>query len=96
MSEGTSFRDCFQEFMQKIEFGCVGAMEMVSRDLKALGMFLAGFDLFRCMSSERSEPLSIASAFTVSRQSKETCTPAHRSSRNITGIAAKSWQNVWK
>ena len=34
---GTSFPGGFQEFMQEIESGGVGAMEMVSRDMKALG-----------------------------------------------------------
>jgi hypothetical protein len=40
--KGTSFPTGFQEFMQEIESGGVGAMEMVSRDLKALGMYLSG------------------------------------------------------
>src|SRR6266516_1040980 len=40
--EGTSFPGGFQEFMQEIESGGVGAMEMVSRDMKALGMYLSG------------------------------------------------------
>jgi hypothetical protein len=40
--KGTSFPNGFQEFMQEIESGGVGAMEMVSRDLKALGMYLSG------------------------------------------------------
>ncbi len=40
--KGTSFPTGFQEFMQEIEAGGVGAMEMVSRDLKALGMYLSG------------------------------------------------------
>jgi predicted RNA methylase len=39
---GTSFPSGFQEFMQEIESGGVGAMEMVSRDMKALGMYLSG------------------------------------------------------
>jgi hypothetical protein len=41
-SIGTSFPGGFQEFMQEIESGGVGAMEMVSRDMKALGMYLSG------------------------------------------------------
>jgi hypothetical protein len=40
--KGKSFPTGFQEFMQEIESGGVGAMEMVSRDLKALGMYLSG------------------------------------------------------
>ena len=39
---GTAFPGGFQEFMQEIESGGVGAMEMVSRDMKALGMYLSG------------------------------------------------------
>jgi len=39
---GASFPGGFQEFMQEIEAGGVGAMEMVSRDMKALGMYLSG------------------------------------------------------
>lgn len=42
MGIGTSFPGGFQEFMQEIESGGVGAMEMVSRDMKALGMYLSG------------------------------------------------------
>jgi len=42
MGVGTSFPGGFQEFMQEIESGGVGAMEMVSRDMKALGMYLSG------------------------------------------------------
>jgi hypothetical protein len=41
MGVGTSFPGGFQEFMQEIESGGVGAMEMVSRDMKALGMYLS-------------------------------------------------------
>jgi hypothetical protein len=39
---GTSFPGGFQEFMQEIESGGVVAMEMVSRDMKALDMYLSG------------------------------------------------------
>jgi hypothetical protein len=39
---GTSFPGGSQEFMQEIDSGGVGAMEMVSRDMKALGMYLSG------------------------------------------------------
>jgi hypothetical protein len=38
---GTTFPGGFQEFMQEVESGGVGAMEMVSRDMKALGMYLS-------------------------------------------------------
>jgi hypothetical protein len=39
---GTSFPSGFGEFMCDIESGGVGAMEMVSRDLKGLGLYLSG------------------------------------------------------
>jgi O-acetyl-ADP-ribose deacetylase (regulator of RNase III) len=38
-SEGTSFPGGFSEFRNAIERGGVGAMEIVSRDMKALGMY---------------------------------------------------------
>ena len=37
--QGTAFPGGFPEFLGKIEAGGVGAMEMVARDLKALGMY---------------------------------------------------------
>ena len=40
--KGTAFPGGFQEFMQEIERGGVGAMEMVSRDMKALGLYASG------------------------------------------------------
>jgi hypothetical protein len=39
--EGTSFPGGFPEFKAAIEEGGVGAMEMVSRDMKAMGMYTA-------------------------------------------------------
>ena len=40
--KGTAFPAGFNEFLNEIEQGGVGAMEMVSRDLKSLGMYLSG------------------------------------------------------
>jgi hypothetical protein len=40
--KGTSFPDGFKDFMEDIDGGGVGAMEMVSRDMKSLGMYLSG------------------------------------------------------
>ncbi|HET9184330.1 MAG TPA: strawberry notch family protein [Candidatus Angelobacter sp.] len=40
--KGTSFPDGFKDFMEDIDNGGVGAMEMVSRDMKSLGMYLSG------------------------------------------------------
>lgn len=39
--EGTAFSTGFKQFLHEIEEGGVGAMEMVSRELKALGMYLS-------------------------------------------------------
>ncbi len=39
---GTAFPGGFGEFMNEIEAGGVGAMEMVCRDLKSLGLYLSG------------------------------------------------------
>jgi hypothetical protein len=38
----TSFPDGFQQFLSEIDSGGVGAMEMVSRDMKSLGMYASG------------------------------------------------------
>ncbi len=40
--EGTSFPLGFEQFAEEIEAGGVGAMEMVCRDLKAMGRYLCG------------------------------------------------------
>lgn len=39
--EGTSFPGGFLDFLTEIEHGGVGAMEMVARDMKALGMYVS-------------------------------------------------------
>jgi hypothetical protein len=39
---GTSFPEGFQQFLAEIDGGGVGAMEMVSRDMKSLGMYTSG------------------------------------------------------
>jgi hypothetical protein len=39
---GTSFPEGFQQFLAEIDGGGVGAMEMVSRDMKSLGIYLSG------------------------------------------------------
>lgn len=40
--DGAAFPGGFMEFLTEIEAGGVGAMEMVSRDMKALGMYASG------------------------------------------------------
>ena len=39
---GTNFPDGFPQFLSEIDGGGVGAMEMASRDMKSLGMYLSG------------------------------------------------------
>jgi hypothetical protein len=39
---GTSFTGGFTQFLNEVENGGVGAMEMVSRDMKCMGMYLSG------------------------------------------------------
>jgi diguanylate cyclase (GGDEF)-like protein len=41
--EGTSFPGGFQEFLNEVAGGGVGSMEMVARDMKALGMYSSRF-----------------------------------------------------
>src|SRR5260221_12518205 len=51
----TSFPGGFQQFLAEIEGGGVGAMEMVSRDMKSLGMYLSGSISFGiCPNSKKS------------------------------------------
>lgn len=73
---GTSFPGGFQEFMQEIESGGVGAMEMVSRDMKALGMYLSGSISFGVV-RKVVKRLSIANAFGSLRSSAK-CMTARR------------------
>ncbi|MGH9904855.1 MAG: strawberry notch family protein, partial [Pyrinomonadaceae bacterium] len=80
---GTSFPGGFQEFMQEIESGGVGAMEMVSRDMKALGMYLSGSIPFgECPSSGKAVEY---------RERIHTLTPQQRDMYNR---AAAAWQSV--
>src|SRR5437773_4995607 len=80
---GTSFPGGFQEFMQEIESGGVGAMEMVSRDMKALGMYLSGSISFGvCPHSGKAVEY---------RERIHTLTPQQRDMYNR---AADAWQSV--
>ena len=38
---GTSFPEGFSQFLMEVESGGIGAMEMVARDMKALGMYMS-------------------------------------------------------
>ena len=80
---GTSFPGGFQEFMQEIESGGVGAMEMVSRDMKALGMYLSGSISFGvCPNSGKAVEY---------RERIHALTPQQREMYNS---AAAAWQSV--
>jgi hypothetical protein len=80
---GTSFPGGFQEFMQEIESGGVGAMEMVSRDMKALGMYLSGSISFGvCPQSGKAVEY---------RERIHLLTPQQREMYNR---AANAWQSV--
>jgi hypothetical protein len=80
---GTSFPGGFQEFMQEIESGGVGAMEMVSRDMKALGMYLSGSISFGvCPQSGKAVEY---------RERIHALTPRQREMYNR---AADAWQSV--
>ncbi len=80
---GTSFPGGFQEFMQEIESGGVGAMEMVSRDMKALGMYLSGSISFGvCPQSGKAVEY---------REGIHALTPQQREMYNR---AADAWQSV--
>jgi len=80
---GASFPGGFQEFMQEIESGGVGAMEMVSRDMKALGMYLSGSISFGlCPNSGKAVEY---------RERIHALTPQQREMYNR---AADAWQSV--
>jgi hypothetical protein len=80
---GTSFPGGFQEFMQEIESGGVGAMEMVSRDMKALGMYLSGSISFGVC--------PISGKAVEYRERIHALTPQQREMYNN---AAAAWQSV--
>ncbi len=80
---GTSFPGGFQEFMQEIESGGVGAMEMVSRDMKALGMYLSGSISFGvCPQSGKAV------------EYRERIHQLTRQQREMYNRAAAAWQSV--
>lgn len=82
---GTSFPGGFNEFMNEIEGGGVGAMEMVSRDLKALGLYLSGSISFG---------VDPASGVAVEyRERVHWLTPEQQ---EMYDMAAKAWQVVLK
>jgi hypothetical protein len=83
--EGTSFPLGFEQFAEEIEAGGVGAMEMVCRDLKAMGRYLCGN---LSMGVDPSSGLSVEY-----REVIHLLTPAQREMYNN---MAKAWQEVLK
>lgn len=83
--EGTSFPLGFEQFAEEIEAGGVGALEMVCRDLKAMGRYLC------CNLSMGIDP---ASGLSVEyREVIHRLTPAQR---QMYDNMARAWQEVLK
>jgi len=83
--KGTAFPGGFSEFLNEIEQGGVGAMEMVSRDMKALGMYLSGSISFGvCPHSGKAVEYRECIHHLTSQQ------------RSMYDHAAKAWQVVLK
>lgn len=83
--EGTSFPLGFEQFAEEIEAGGVGAMEMVCRDLKAMGRYLCGN---LSMGVDPNSGLSVEYREVIHR-----LTPAQREMYNN---MARAWQEVLK
>jgi hypothetical protein len=82
---GTAFSGGFIQFLNEIEAGGVGAMELVSRDMKALGMYLSGSISFgTCPRSGKAVEY---------REVVHRLTPEQREMYNR---AAAAWQHVLK
>jgi hypothetical protein len=80
---GTAFPDGFHSFMNEVEQGGIGAMEMVSRDLKALGLYLSGSIDFGV------DPTSGKAV-----EYSECVTQLTDGQREIYDCAARAWQHV--
>jgi predicted RNA methylase len=82
---GTAFSGGFIQFLNEIEAGGVGAMELVSRDMKALGMYLSGSISFgTCPRSGKAVEY---------REVIHRLTPEQREMYNR---AAAAWQHILK
>lgn len=82
---GTAFPDGFTSFMNQVEGGGTGAMEMVARDLKNLGLYLSGSLSFGV------DPTSGMAVEYSERINKLT-----DDQREIYDCAARAWQHVLK
>lgn len=83
--EGTNFPLGFEQFAEEIESGGVGALEMVCRDLKAMGRYLCGN-----LSMGTDPESGLAVEF---REVTHWLTPAQRS---MYDNMAKGWQEVFR
>jgi hypothetical protein len=80
---GTNFPQGFTQFLSEIDGGGVGAMEMVSRDMKSLGMYLSGSISFGV------DPTSGKAV-----EYRERVHPLTEEQRKIYNNAARAWQVV--
>lgn len=83
--EGTSFPLGFAQFAEEIEAGGVGAMEMVARDLKAMGRYFCG---------NLSYGVDPDSGLAV--EYREVIHPLTRKQREMYNNMARAWQEVLK
>jgi predicted RNA methylase len=86
---GTNFPQGFSQFLSEIDGGGVGAMEMVSRDMKSLGMYLSGSISFGV------DPVSGKAV-----EYRERVHPLTPEQRKMYNHAARAWQvvlqNIWE
>lgn len=82
---GTSFPNGFADFLCEIEDGGVGALEMVSRDLKAMGMYLSASISFGV------DPVSGKGV-----EYREVIHPLTEQQREMYDMAAQAWQYLMK
>ncbi|HQU93654.1 MAG TPA: strawberry notch family protein, partial [Pyrinomonadaceae bacterium] len=83
--EGTNFPIGFEQFAEEIESGGVGALEMVCRDLKAMGRYLCGN---LSMGTDPDSGLSVEFREVIHR-----LTPAQRT---MYDNMAQGWQEVFR
>lgn len=83
--EGTNFPLGFEQFAEEIESGGVGALEMVCRDLKAMGRYLCGN---LSMGTDPESGLAV-----VFREVTHWLTPAQR---RMYDNMAQGWQEVFR
>jgi hypothetical protein len=82
---GTAFPGGFIEFLNQIEGGGVGAMEMVSRDMKALGLYLSGSISFGV------DPVSGKAV-----EYSEVVHQLTQEQREMYDLSARAWQHALK